>query len=721
MKLFSLLFLILSTSASFAQTRISGKITDQRGFTLPGVNITVKGSYDGASTNAKGEYAFTTQEKGKQSLLISFLGYQSQEKEVELEGKDIVYNTSLKELVNELKTVTISAGSIEASDEKKAVMLRPLDIVTTAGANGDIYGALQTLPGVQTASQSEGLFVRGGDASEAKTIIDGLPVLHPYQSSVPDIAQRGRFSPFLFKNTVFSSGGYSAQYGQALSSTLTLESQDIAERVNSTNIAISSVGLGIGHQHRWSKTSAGVDVNYNNLAPYFSLFKPQVTYNSFPQSGGGSFILRHKTSKTGLLKFYGTQSFSDLSLNVPVDATGVIKTFKLRNSNTFINTSYKEVLSKKWSLYAAGSFSQNKDNRNIDNFDISTSDQAYQGKVMLTRSLGRRSMLRLGSEGQIAEYRNGSFQDYIYGYTGFKDTLKGKYGAAFAETDWFLSSSLVARIGGRYEYSSLVKKTNFAPRTSLALKTGDNSQVSFAYGSFYQDPNIYYLANASSALNYERADHYILNYQKIDDQRTFRVEAYYKNYSNLIKYDTLNAPFRLTNLNNNGSGYARGIDVFWRDKKTLRYVDYWVSYSFLDTKRDYQNFKTAVQPPYAAAHTFTVVLKKFFPKIMTNIGFTYTFATGRPYFNPNNNTPETFLSDRTPNYQSFSLNASYLTNIKGHFTVVALSVSNIFGIDNVFGYRYTSLTERYAITSPYPRFAFLGVFISIGKDEYQDE
>ena len=90
------------------------------------------------------------------------------------------------------------------------VILRPLDIVTTAGSQGDIYGALQTLPGTQPRRIRKDFFVRGGDA-EAKTLIDGIEVANPYFSSVPDVPQRSRFSPFMFKGTNFSTGGYSAQ------------------------------------------------------------------------------------------------------------------------------------------------------------------------------------------------------------------------------------------------------------------------------------------------------------------------------------------------------------------------------------------------------------------------------------------------------------------------------------------------------------------------------
>ena len=151
----------------------------------------------------------------------------------------MVVELILKEEISELKAVVISAGTFEASDRKKGLCLDPIDIVTTASANGDITGALKTLPGAQQVGESEGLFVRGGTAAETKTFIDGTLVNNFFYSSVPNIAQCGRFSPFIFKGTVFSTGGYSALYGQALSSALILESIDLPEQT-SANLGITS-------------------------------------------------------------------------------------------------------------------------------------------------------------------------------------------------------------------------------------------------------------------------------------------------------------------------------------------------------------------------------------------------------------------------------------------------------------------------------------------------
>ena len=60
-----------------------------------------------------------------------------------------------------LKAVTVTAGSFEAGDNKRAAtVLNSIDIATTAGSNADITAALKTLPGAQqVGNQKVCLFV----------------------------------------------------------------------------------------------------------------------------------------------------------------------------------------------------------------------------------------------------------------------------------------------------------------------------------------------------------------------------------------------------------------------------------------------------------------------------------------------------------------------------------------------------------------------------------
>ncbi|MBP9884434.1 MAG: hypothetical protein KBF32_13580, partial [Chitinophagales bacterium] len=111
------------------------------------------------------------------------------------------------------------------------------------------------------------------------------------------------------------------------------------------------------------------------------------------------------------------------------------------------------------------------------------------------------------------------------------------------------------------------------------------------------------------------------------------------------------------------------------------------------------------------------------PSINVTVGTTYVFATGRPYEDPNDD-PQHFLSQRTPNFHNLSLNASWLTAIFQNFTVIAVSVNNVLGFDNIYSYQYPSdgsEAGRIAIKSPAIRSYFIGVFMSIGEDRGEDE
>ena len=141
-KIFTLIITFFILSSGFAQTTISGNVSDSKKEKLPGANVILKDTYDGTTTDSVGNFNFTTFETGTQILIVSFIGYENYSDTIKLTSEPIKLNIVLKEMFNELNAVVISAGAFEASDEKKNTILKPLDIVTTAGAEGDIYGAL---------------------------------------------------------------------------------------------------------------------------------------------------------------------------------------------------------------------------------------------------------------------------------------------------------------------------------------------------------------------------------------------------------------------------------------------------------------------------------------------------------------------------------------------------------------------------------------------------
>ncbi|MGZ4155891.1 MAG: TonB-dependent receptor, partial [Bacteroidia bacterium] len=452
------------------------------------------------------------------------------------------------------------------------------------------------------------------------------------------------------------------------------------------------------------------DLNYTNLLPYFKTVKQTPEYTRAPQFSGGSVNFRKKTSATGIIKFYATYDGSDLGIKtLSIDSTNGFKDlFELKNTDIYSNLTYKEKLGEKWLINIGASYSTNVDKIKTWTDSIRSESDLSQGRLVLSRGIGKLSIIRVGAEYQYA-FDGFKIDGQKYGaHYHSKTNIYDNYSAEFIEADIYLTSKLVWRAGGRSEYSTLEKKMVFSPRTSVAYKIGEFSQVSIAYGQFYQKPDRDYLFYPQIP-GYNKATHYIANIQRVDDYHTLRAEIYYK------KYDNLTSTIDSTNK---GYGYAQGLDVFWRDKKSIKGVDYWISYTYLDTKRKYLNYPYQVMPPFAAKHTATLVFKKFFDKLNLSTGFTYTYASGRPYFNPNN---PVFMADKTIDYNSLGINAAYLRQIGNCFAVLAVSVTNVIGNDQIYGYHYSyDYMRSQAITPPAKRFFFIGLFMSFGTNRSKE-
>jgi hypothetical protein len=723
-----------------AQVTISGRVTDKKSPVI-GASISLKDSYDGATTDSSGNFSFKTSEKGDQVIVVSSVGYKSFEQKIRIEGSKVNMDVVLKEDVTELRAVVITAGTFEASDKKKTTVLNPIDIVTTASGNGDVTGALKTLPGAQQIGESEGLFVRGGTAGETKTYIDGTLVNDFFYSSVPNIAQRGRFSPFLFKGTVFSTGGYSALYGQAMSSALILESIDLPDKT-SANIGISVIGVNAGYQQlaKDKRSSWGISYGFTDLSLGFKLFKQKQDYFTIPQYHTGDANFRIKTSATGMIKYYGYFSANHLGFRRnSLDSAGYQDMFKLKNFNMYHNLSYKESLGRKWRLVAGVSYTQNEDrigsqmqnmeNGNVTltglefkNFNLALPANYFNAKFVLEKKLSGLSAIRFGSEYNYSHDRSDYSLSNGQQFTGI---VKESITSVFAEGDIYITNNVAAKIGTRLEHSTMLDKTNIAPRVSLAYKLAKESQLSVAYGIFYQDPERRYLPTAQP-LAFSRATHYIAQYQRVTNLVTLRVEAFYKKYNDLILTSD-NGGGQAVATNNNGYGDAKGFEIFWRDKKTVKDLDYWISYSYLDTKRLYLNYPTAIQPNFAAKHTASLVLKKFVTKWKTGFNASYNYASGRPYYNIVNNGAGYKFNDKgmTPDYHNVSFSLNYIpsigkTNSKS-FVVYVVSVSNIFGLKQVYGYEYSyDGMHKQPIVPTGSTFVYIGAFISFGIDRTQD-
>ena len=107
----------------------------------------------------------------------------------------------------------------------------------------------------------------------------------------------------------------------------------------------------------------------------------------------------------------------------------------------------------------------------LKNFLIDNRSDLSQIKVVMEKRLFGISAVRFGTE-YMYGLNKSSFRSSS---TDFKSKLIENFSSVFAETDIYLTNDIAAKIGGRYEYSSLIKKANIAPRLSFAYKTGQGA------------------------------------------------------------------------------------------------------------------------------------------------------------------------------------------------------------------------------------------------------
>jgi hypothetical protein len=400
----STITIILSLISLFniqAQNIVSGTIFGKDGKPISDANVYIEGSYDGVNSDSLGKFQFETTTQGTQNLIVSLISYETIKKQIDVtnfSNQRIV----LLEDVKLMSTVTITAGTFEAGEKSRNSVLTPLDIVTTAGNPGDIVSALQTLPGTQTAGESGRLLVRGGDDNETQTYIDGIRVAQPYLQTANNVPTRSRFSPFLFKGTTFSTGGYSAEYGEALSSVLLLNTIDDPAQ-SETNLAFMTVGLGLSHVEKGKKNSLSINTAHINLAPYNAIFPSRIDWKNPYSSFGGEAVYRYHIGD-GLVKFYTSYDRATFDMNQEnINFTDKIR-IQNKNVNFYNNITYKGGIGRDGILTIGSSYGSNSNDGILVNSNFDNNEKAVHLKAKLNYNLANNLKTLIGAD---------------YFYTGF--------------------------------------------------------------------------------------------------------------------------------------------------------------------------------------------------------------------------------------------------------------------------------------------------------------
>lgn len=578
--------------------------------------------------------------------------------------------------------------------------MHPVELATVGGANGDLYKALQTLPGTQLQGETGELLVRGGSSRETQTFIDGMHVLNPYTSNGINTPARSRYSTFLFSGVNLASGGASQEYGEALSAVLPLETKD-ESRVNKMGVNPSLIGVGGGGTRAFDNGSLSVDLNCQDLRLYDRMYSGRREFAKPYRMRSGAAQFRYTPGRATVLKVYAQYDRTDFSA-YEGDAR---RLFALGENNAYVNATLRRHTSRGWDCFAGASYSRY--DRRIDGAATpgdrwTERQQELHLKLKAARHLPSAFRLDMGLESYLRRYR----QAYLLAEARHLRRLQPAVCAAFFSTSYYLAERWKAELSVRAEYTFPNRKANLSPRLALNYY-GRNVMLSATAGRYTQLPEDSLLVRRRD-LPSEVCTQYNLGVQYNVGGRFCKAELYCKDYDRLALYEAAAGTHALL-LTSHGYGYSKGLDLFFSDRASFRRLEYRLSYTYNLAKRKYRQYSELSVPQYATRHNAALVVKYSLPRLRSILSVTDRFSSGRPY---HNSALPGLMNDEVKPYNSLDVGLTVLASRK---VIIHASATNILSRANEFG----RVGSRPVLASA-DHFFYLGVYVTLGKKAAYD-
>lgn len=255
-KVFFLLLMLLTATQLFAGVtgKIAGVVVDKNtGEPLPGVNVLLKGSTMGASTDIDGYYVILNVPPGEHSLEVQYVGYAT------TTVNAVKVHVDLTTTVN----VDLSETTLETADEIVVIAQRPVvrtDETSTRHFVSSEEIEIQPVNSFQQIARNQagvvGNSFRGGRSGEVLVMIDGIPVRDPagqYSGSLGGFT--ANVPEFGIQELEVSLGGFSAEYGNVQSGLLNLALKEGATKFTGRLRLTTIPGFGSGSSYSVNGTS----------------------------------------------------------------------------------------------------------------------------------------------------------------------------------------------------------------------------------------------------------------------------------------------------------------------------------------------------------------------------------------------------------------------------------------------------------------------------------
>lgn len=200
---------------------IRGTVIDDNGEPIPGASVVIEKLGTGANTNRDGIFSISKLPKGDHILRVTYIGFDTTYKQVNIPKKDAAITVSLQikessTLLDEVKIQDNFIGKINTTQIDVGVTKitpKQINLIPSLGTP-DLAQYMQVLPGVVTTGDQGGqIYIRGGTPIQNMVLLDGAIIYSPFHSV-------GLFSVFdtdYLRSVDVYSAAYPAQYGGRVS------------------------------------------------------------------------------------------------------------------------------------------------------------------------------------------------------------------------------------------------------------------------------------------------------------------------------------------------------------------------------------------------------------------------------------------------------------------------------------------------------------------------
>ncbi len=262
--LISSVFILTTTAASaYAGVKIHGKITDENNEPLEFVTIQIDGTAIATSSGIDGLYSLSAPDSDTIRVVFKCIGYQESKRRLVSAKDDVTLNVKMEPAAYTLQSINVTEYQKQTNTIQK---IDKTDYKLAPDVNGgSVESLISTMAGVTQGNEMSSQYsVRGGTFDENSVYINGVEVYRPQLVSSGQQEGLSIINPDMVGSIGFSTGGFSAQYGDRMSSVLDITYREPESFEGSVNLSLQGGGLTIGSSSKRFTQLHGVRYKSNS-------------------------------------------------------------------------------------------------------------------------------------------------------------------------------------------------------------------------------------------------------------------------------------------------------------------------------------------------------------------------------------------------------------------------------------------------------------------------